>query len=291
MRRLLRTGLRRPLKREQRGQAVILMYHSVSRGRPDPWELCVAPDRFADQMQLLRNGYRVISLGELRSALSEEKPLTHAVVLTFDDGYRDNLLVAKPLLEQHDLSATVFVTTAYVGSGRDFWWDELEAVAAAAGLASRPLWEELSPLRQQERFERLDALWASRGIEKPEPSLTLEHGELERLAEGGIVTLGAHTVTHPHLSLLPAAAQRQEIEESTQYLTEIVGRPVVDFSYPHGDFSRETVALVRSAGFAAACTTRAEPVSRGANLLTLPRLQVCDWDADVLERELERRLA
>src|SRR4029077_3069692 len=171
--RLIRSRLRRR-RPDERGQAVILMYHSISRGRPDPWDLCVEPDLFAEQVELLRDRYHVMSLAELRNALSQDEPLTRAVVLTFDDGYRDNLLVAKPLLERHEVPATVFVTTAYVGSGRDFWWDELEAVCASSGLESRPLWEELLSLSQEERFDRLDALWVSTGAAKPEPSLTLE---------------------------------------------------------------------------------------------------------------------
>jgi peptidoglycan/xylan/chitin deacetylase (PgdA/CDA1 family) len=267
------------------------MYHSISRGRPDPWSLCVAPELFAEQAQLLRDRYRVLSLAELREALTEGRPLSRAVVLTFDDGYRDNLLVAKPVLEKHDLAATVFVTTGYVGSGRDFWWDELEAGCASGGLESRTLWEELRSLSHEERFERLDALWTSVGATKPEPTLTLDTGELERLADGGVVHLGAHTVTHPHLASLPASAQQHEIETSAAYLAEITGSPVRDFSYPHGDFSPETITLLRSAGFETACTTVSVPVTSGADLLELPRLQVGNWDAEALERELDRRLA
>lgn len=288
--RLIRSRLRRR-SRDERGQAVILMYHSISRGRPDPWDLCVEPDLFAEQVELLRDRYHVVSLAELRNALSRDEPLTRAVVLTFDDGYRDNLLVAKPLLERHEVPATVFVTTAYVGSGRDFWWDELEAVCASSGLESRPLWEELVSLSQEERFDRLDALWVSTGAAKPEPSLTLESGELERLADGGIVGLGAHTVTHPHLSSLSLPQQREEIEASTTYLTEVVGYPIEDFSYPHGDFSPETVSLVRAAGFATACTTTSTPVTRRTSPLELPRVQAGNWGAEALERELERRFA
>ncbi len=267
------------------------MYHSVSRGRPDPWELCVDPDLFAEQLELLRDRFHVVSLGELCDALTRNEPLQRAVVLTFDDGYRDNLLVAKPLLERHGLPATVFVATGFVGSGRDFWWDELEAVCAAGGLESRPLWEELRSLPHEERCERLDALWASTGAEKPQPSLTLERGELERLADGGLVGLGAHTVTHPHLSSLPGPQQRQEIEGSAAYLAELVGTPLREFTYPHGDFSPETVALVEAAGFEISCTTRAAPVTRRTKRFEVPRLQVVNWDGDALERELERRLA
>ena len=290
MMRLIRTGLR-PRRREQRGPAVILLYHSISRGRPDPWDLCVAPELFAQQVQLLRDRYGVVSLGELRSALARNELRTRTVALTFDDGYRDNLVVAKPLLEEHGLPATVFVTTGYVGSSRDFWWDELESFSASAGVASRELWEELQALAHEQRAERLDALWASINVPRPESSLPLSADELQCLANGGLVTLGAHTVTHPHLASLPLPAQRHEIEASKAYLAEIANCPVKDFSYPHGDFSQETLALVQSAGFETACTTHSALVTRETRCLELPRIQVGNWDADALERELERRLA
>ena len=290
MMRLIRTRLRRR-EREPVGQAVILMYHSISAGRPDPWSLCVSPELFAEQAQLLRDRYRVVPLGELRSALAQGEPLTRGVVLTFDDGYRDNFLVAKPILEEHGLPATVFVATGYVGSDRDFWWDELEAFCASAGVNSGELWQELKGLTHEERAERLDALWASIDTPRPESSLPLSPAELERLADGGLVAVGAHTVTHPHLSSLPVPAQRHEIEASKTYLAEIAGGPVKDFSYPHGDFSQETRALVESAGFETACTTHSTPVIRKTNPFELPRVQVGNWDAGTLERELERRLA
>jgi peptidoglycan/xylan/chitin deacetylase (PgdA/CDA1 family) len=287
--RLIRNRLRRP--QQSRGQAVILMYHSISSGRPDPWRLCVDPDRFAEQLRMLRDRFRVVSLPEVRAALAAGEGLSRSVAVTFDDGYRDNLLVAKPILEEHGLPATVFVTTGYVDSDRDFWWDELEAFCASAGVASRDLWQELQAMTHEERAGRLDALWASIHMQRPSSSLTLSADELQRLADGGLVAVGAHTVTHPHLSSLPVPAQRHEIGASRTYLSEIVGRPVEDFCYPHGDFSPETSALVRSAGFETACTTHASPVTRKTSRFELPRIQVSNWDAETLGRELERRLA
>ena len=288
--RLIRHRLRRP-RRQEKGHAVILMYHSISSERPDPWDLCVAPDRFAAQAQLLADRFRVVSLTELRLAQTAGEPLGRAVAITFDDGYRDNLLAAKPILEEHGLPATVFVTTGYLDSDRDFWWDELEAFCAAAGVASRELWQELQAMTHEERAERLDALWASIHTPRPARSLPLSAAELVRLAEGGLVALGAHTVTHPHLSSLPVPTQRHEIEASKACLNDLAGRPVLDFSYPHGDFSPETRALVRAAGFEAACTTHATPVTSTTDNLELPRIQVGSWNADALECELERRLA
>ena len=64
-----------------------------------------------------------------------------------------------------------------------------------------------------------------------------------------------------------------------------------DFSYPHGDFSQETLAFVRSAGFETACTTDSTPVTRQTSRFELPRIQVGNWNAETLERDLERRLA
>jgi peptidoglycan/xylan/chitin deacetylase (PgdA/CDA1 family) len=289
MTRLIRTRRRR---RVERGQAVILMYHSISRGRPDPWNLCVDPDRFADQLRLLRDRFQVVSLGALGEALAARRTLSRAVVISFDDGYRDNLLVAKPLLEQEGLPATVFVATGYLDAGRDFWWDELEAFCASSSQPSRPLWQTLQPLTHEARFQRLDKLWESIDTPRPKPSLPLSVGELESLAEGTLIEIGAHTVTHPHLSSLSVDRQREEIQVSKASLADITGRPVTAFSYPHGDFSELTLGVVRSAGFQTACTTHSAPVARRrAQSLALPRVQVENWDAETLEDTLESRLA
>jgi peptidoglycan/xylan/chitin deacetylase (PgdA/CDA1 family) len=74
-----------------------------------------------------------MSLQELSAALMNASLPRRAVVVTFDDGYADNLLNAKPLLEKFDLPATVFITTGYVGRNREFWWDELERIFLRPG--------------------------------------------------------------------------------------------------------------------------------------------------------------
>ena len=183
------------------------------------------------------------------------------MAITFDDGYRDNLLVAKPLLEELGTSGHRLRHHRLCRLGRDFWWDELEAFCASAGVASRELWQELKATRTRNAPSGSTSCGPRSTRQRPASSLPLSASELERLADGGLVALGAHTVTHPHLSSLPVPAQRNEIEASKAYLAEIVGRPVKDFSYPHGDFSQETRALVRSAGFETACTTHSAPVT------------------------------
>lgn len=105
---------------------LILLYHRVYEAPSDPQLLCVTPQHFAEHLEHLRRQYQVISLADLSKALREGRLPKRAVVITFDDGYADNLFNAKPILERYEAPATVFVTTGYVGQQREFWWDELE---------------------------------------------------------------------------------------------------------------------------------------------------------------------
>jgi peptidoglycan/xylan/chitin deacetylase (PgdA/CDA1 family) len=105
---------------------VILMYHRVADLAIDPWGLAVSPRHFAEHLEVVRASSRPVALEDLDRALGTgHGPV---VALTFDDGYADNLEHARPLLARHDVPATVFVATGALDSGREFWWDELEAV-------------------------------------------------------------------------------------------------------------------------------------------------------------------
>jgi len=114
--------------------SVILLYHRVFDAASDPQRLCVSPKHFADHLDYLRRNYPVLSLKQLSSALRKGRLPRRGVVLTFDDGYSDNLLNAKPLLERYDTPATFFITTGYLGSRREFWWDELERLLLSVEL-------------------------------------------------------------------------------------------------------------------------------------------------------------
>jgi peptidoglycan/xylan/chitin deacetylase (PgdA/CDA1 family) len=109
--------------------------------------------------------------------------------------------------------------------------------------------------------------------------------EVSALAKGGLIEIGAHSVTHPFLSFLPTARQREEIQQSKTRLEEIIGQPVVNFAYPHGNYSEETTALVREAGFTSACTTYPRTVRR-CDRFKLPRVVVEDWDGEEFAKQL-----
>lgn len=107
---------------------VILMYHRVLAARDDPWMMCVSPDNFDAQLSAIRRVAEPLSLADYLLASREDRLPARSVVLTFDDGYVDNLEQALPRLSRHDIPATLYVTTANVGTTREFWWDRLETL-------------------------------------------------------------------------------------------------------------------------------------------------------------------
>jgi peptidoglycan/xylan/chitin deacetylase (PgdA/CDA1 family) len=107
-------------------RALILLYHRVAELESDPQLLCVSRQHFAEHLEILRKHGRPMRLQELTKALQNGNPVRRRIVTTFDDGYADSLLTAKPLLDRYEIPATVFVTSGYVGQEREFWWDELD---------------------------------------------------------------------------------------------------------------------------------------------------------------------
>jgi peptidoglycan/xylan/chitin deacetylase (PgdA/CDA1 family) len=101
------------------------MYHRIAEQLYDPWGLVVSPKNFAEQMASLKTFRQPLSMSEFVERLEGGSLPRHAVAITFDDGYHDNLTQAKPILDQAGIPATVFLTTGQLGSSADFWWDEL----------------------------------------------------------------------------------------------------------------------------------------------------------------------
>ncbi len=108
---------------------VILLYHRVANPPMDPQCLCVGSERFAEQLRALNSHGRIISMRELVTSIRDQIPLpSDAFVITFDDGYADNVHQALPLLEADDAPATVFVATGDLDVEVEYWWDQLERI-------------------------------------------------------------------------------------------------------------------------------------------------------------------
>jgi peptidoglycan/xylan/chitin deacetylase (PgdA/CDA1 family) len=308
MRRTVADIARRALGPRSPGDAVVLMYHRIAPPGSAGGGVTVSAARFEEHLLAARAHFRPLHLADLVQALTARVVPPRSVVFTFDDGYVDNLVEAKPLLERQDVPATVFVVSGYVGSRRRFWWDELERICLSPpvlpdrldleiagevrtwGITAeaerralyRDLREAFGQLDEQERDELLVELRVWGGVGQPGRIETPTADDLRQLADGGLVEIGAHTVTHPRLTALPRERQLEEIHGSRRQLEELLDREIRLFSYPFGAHDRTTVGCAREAGLACACTTRAGGVRPSTDPYRLPRLYVGDWPADEL---------
>lgn len=279
-------GLRWLRSRFQR-RIVVLGYHRISDSSADRHGLAVAPHRFEQQMAAVVRLARVIRLKDLADAFAATAAGKPQVVVTFDDGYADNLSAALPVLERFGIPATVFVVSGYLG--REFWWDELARLEPVPDSSRREA--ELAALSDNERRPVLDRLVAECRWRAPAPlyrALTTE--ELRQLASTDLVEIGAHTATHRVLPGLPLDEQRWELQESRRVLQTVIGSAVTCFSYPHGAVSGTTMRLVTEAGFSLACCSKPDVVTVRSDMWAVPRFWVQDWSGDQFETFLRRWL-
>lgn len=275
----------------------ILMYHRIV-ARPDPLQPAI-PDvhRFDRHMRWLRRWFHVLPLSEAARRLRDGTLPARAACLTFDDGYADNVELALPILRQHGLSACFFIATGYLDGGR-MWNDAvIEHVRAASGplLDLRHLGLPCHPVHDwRHKIAALDQLllrlkylpFAQRQaiadqLAPPRaPGLMMSLGQLRQLHHAGM-ELGAHTVRHPILAVLPEAAAREEIGGGKAALEQWIDSPVHCFAYPNGkpgqDYGGGHVRMVAELGFQVAVSTRAAAARQSSDPLQLPRFT--PWDA------------
>ncbi len=292
-------------------RVVALRYHSV--GEPaevsrylDPG-LSLAPGRFREQVRMLAQRFVVASPDELPALLDRGRSAPLAVLLTFDDGYRDNHDVAMPILREEGLTAAFFITTGPLGSGRGLWISELWRLTPAlpagpldlpedaprtvpAGEGERRRWrrettEWLSAQTAATRDAALDLLAARAGRPRGEglERSFLEPGHLLAMRHAGM-TIGAHSRTHPHLDRLPPEHHDDEVLGARRDLEKVLGEPVQHLAYPNpgggGPVGPLARAAAERAGFRCAFTSIPDPMSLAPDLLRLPRLGVYAGDQE-----------
>jgi peptidoglycan/xylan/chitin deacetylase (PgdA/CDA1 family) len=232
------------------------------------------------QVRLLKRYANVVPLRKALEDLAAKRSLPpRAVALTFDDGYRDQVTVAAPLLRAQGMPATFFLVRDFLSGDLEGWWEELGWVfahATAAELrwgdrrhdtssprarraAARAVADALKTLdsgRRQEAIAELRDRLAPVG--PPLERQFLDWDEAEDLLRQGH-DIGSHTCQHPILSREVPTAQNRELVDSRRALEAHFGRPVDLLAYPNGraeDYSQETLRLTRDAGYAFAVTTR-----------------------------------
>jgi peptidoglycan/xylan/chitin deacetylase (PgdA/CDA1 family) len=313
--------LKLPLKYRQLffGQCAILLYHRVTQIETDPQLLAVSPGNFEKHLLHIKSKYVLLSVDEMFSLLSARKNLPRrSVVITFDDGYSDNLFEALPLLERHRAQALFYICTGNLDTDQEFWWDELERLlllpgrlpgklalqakgremqfSTASDAERRQVYEELLPFLRirtpDERKEIVRQIFEWAGKIPPRPShRSMTAAEVKTLSESASAVLGAHTHSHQSLGALPGDIQEMEIRRSKEILEEITGTAITHFSYPFGtrrDFSGETIQLCRGKGFRWVAANYPGTADKSSDPFRLPRFLVRDWNEEEFALNLKK---
>lgn len=237
---------------------------------------------FSKQMECLASHFNICSLEDIVERLKIKDVPDNAVVITFDDGYRDIYLNAFPILKRLSIPATIFLATGSIDSRKILWYDK---VFSAFRETQEPFLEgygnnakrytlgtlEEKLVAQEEVLLFLRSIsdseksfWINLLIEKlrvedrkEAPDLMLTWEDVQVMYKSGI-SFGAHTVTHPILSRISNDKARAEIYESKEIIEEKLGTTVKTFAYPNGgkeDFNEVTKKILKDAGYTCAVTT------------------------------------
>jgi peptidoglycan/xylan/chitin deacetylase (PgdA/CDA1 family) len=291
------------------GQGVALTFHHVRPWRSEtpgfhPNRLLeITPSFFETTLATARRlGFELVSIDEALRRLAEGG--APFATVTFDDGYRDLVEFALPVLERYEAPFTAYVATGFASRTAPLWWLELEAAirklervnifagegAGVATLARTP--EEKATAFNQiywmlragpegRLHEVVRDLSRQAGVDGAAlvERLCLDWGGIAALARHPLATIGAHTVRHLMLAKWPDEIAREEMAASKAEIERRIGRPVRHFAYPVGDRSSagaREFAMARELGFASAVTTRPGMLFRdhAAHPTALPRLSV-----------------
>jgi peptidoglycan/xylan/chitin deacetylase (PgdA/CDA1 family) len=300
---------RRPAAPSSALHGAILLYHRVADIGPDPLGLAVTPEHLAQQLDVLAAGWTPAPL----EAVIAGEAGPHAVAITFDDGYHDNLVNALPALAAAGVPATLFASTSHIATGVGYWWDGVEAALANADADARDIltldlpegtraWAPRTrddrdavrahvhgALRTRDRATIAGALaqlqaWAGQdgATQPPDRDRPLTPDELVTLAGAGPFTVQAHGRTHLSLAHAPAPVRAGELTGSADDLASWLGesrRPKI-FSYPFGvpgvDVDTATKAAARAAGYTHATVNAPGLVHATTDRYAVPRLAVPD---------------
>jgi peptidoglycan/xylan/chitin deacetylase (PgdA/CDA1 family) len=279
------TKFYRLLQLLNRKNVIILMYHGFfTETREKSIEQCAnrwcSIQRFEEQVKHLKQNYEVISLERLIEHYTNDKDIPpNSVIITMDDGYKSNYLLAYPILKKYRIPVTIFLTTNFIEHKQYLWVDRLEhAIWTAkcdtiafkldnqnyeykidnecAKLVSvqeiRSRLTSLSPDEVESVIHEIEEKTNSDTRNNRSLStiqLPLEWDEIEDMLKHNLVSIGSHSVTHPNLTKCTKEQLRYEIIESRKNIERRVGTKCTFFCYPFGKYNNRVKKFVENAGY------------------------------------------
>jgi peptidoglycan/xylan/chitin deacetylase (PgdA/CDA1 family) len=231
-------------------QAVpILTYHHVNPLEGDM--ITVSVNHFEAQMAFLqRSGYHTLFVSELVNWMQGENPIPKkSLVLTFDDGFRDNYEFAFPVLKKYGIKATLFIVSGWISGERP-------PVKSGEVIPHH----QCNQLIAQGRGDQIAMTWP----------------EVQELQDSGLVEIESHTNTHNKKLYQDASALKEDLNRSREVIADHLKKNSTCLCWPGGGYNRESINAARGAGFTALCTTERGLNQPGGDLSQLKRVTVRD---------------
>lgn len=260
----------------------VLAYHRVTD--PDAagfmgfrGNVSATPAEFDEQMAWVAAEMTPVAIDAVVDAVGGRPLPNRAVLVTFDDGYRDNLTTAAPILDRHRIPATIFLATDHIGTATPFWWDHVAWCFTASPIEEAELpilgprsWQRgagpvsewvaaAKTLPEVEKQQAVASLAGVLGAGDPSAAFAgqlLDWDDVRFLAGRGW-RIGGHTCTHPILTKVDPSTATAEVVDSVERVRTEVGSDVPGFAYPNGqpgDFDGPARAAVTAAGVPLAFT-------------------------------------
>ncbi len=297
------------LRERFQNKSFILMYHRIIPlaekfpGIIQPG-MYVTDETFERHLVFLKNKFSIIPLHEMVHRIKRGQTTGGCCSITFDDGWRDTYDMAFPLLKRHQVPASVFLASGYIGTDKWFWPEELAWClekllkqdgwdAKTDGIIKSLMPEMNSSNRNNHtnlidsaimkvkkyRPERREALLAAMREALPGRSrerLMMSWSEAAEMQKSGLVSFGAHTVDHIYLDQVEPETARLEISSSKQVIEDRLGVPVTLFAYPNGNYTPQMIGMLEQNGFLGAVTTRRGYVDGNTPLMEMSRIAMHD---------------
>jgi len=233
----------------------ILTYHRICnlpREKNIPY-YNVYPKNFQKQMEyLVAHKFNVITLEELIYMKENSIPLPpKSIIITFDDGFRDNYMYAFPILKKFNLSADFFIVSGYIGSKDPFPWLKLDSQALNHYKKNKSDWRPISKT------------------------------ELIEMADFG-QKINSHSKTHDLISSLDEIQIKNEIKESKNEIESLLSKPISCYSYPYGtqvEITEKIKFLVKKAGYKVAVTSKIGSNTLNGDFFCLRRIAIYERDS------------
>lgn len=261
----------------------VLCYHRVAEPSADSWVdddlVDVTPAELDRQITMLKRHYTLIGVDELVAELDAGRRPRGVALITFDDGYRDNLTAGVPILKSHGVPATFFLASSFLSERRVYWWEKISyffahtrkqiatleypsritidlrkgsaharrlALILAKTVRGMDLERFLAALSQA-----LEVVWDEETERRLADALILTWDEVRDMRGAGM-HFGSHTRKHRTLATLSAGELRRELEHSKHEIEEQLGTPIWTISYPVGISLKNLTPVIdsiRAAGY------------------------------------------